>query len=547
MPKTRAHRRASTPTNDDGDNVVIYIHGIGRHLPKDALKLEWDLALFGKDRGGATKMAYWSDIVHPATAARRTAAATGPDDLGTDAILRQAGVDPRNAKAREFVERVRRAYGFQETAGGGPRKKILPLPGFLREPISRAFLKQFIADTAAYFFDDDKRARVRRRLSEILPVGESSITIVAHSQGSIAAVEVLAQLPKITVTKLVTIGSPLGLQEVQDFLDVEPRKKPFYAPACIERWDNFADPLDPVALDKGLAAEFVTAPVTHASILLATPITDQLIVNDRTFRLRGFNPHSAAGYLSHPKVRRSVYESTNFDAMARFVVARDVAEALAIDERHPVLIEVLEPGYPAVDETTNQLAAREKAEQQRAPLSLAKRIDRAAMDLRALVRSMAVEAGMSAQQAEKRVETARVDVLRRFVAAHLNPDEIRRVADDHRNFNVYAVWRSASKKRLLHRSRRVLQADAALESYRAAGAHIKWAVLDTGIRSDHPHFAGRIVAIWDCTKTGAPKLLESDQDRDGHGSHVAGIVAGTSGDAERTYLGGGSRGAARDL
>jgi subtilisin family serine protease len=105
------------------------------------------------------------------------------------------------------------------------------------------------------------------------------------------------------------------------------------------------------------------------------------------------------------------------------------------------------------------------------------------------------------------------------------------------------VWRSAAKKKLLDRSRNVLQADAALESYHATGARVRWAVLDTGIRSDHPHFSdldtgqSRITAIWDCTRPGAPRNLANDDDRDGHGSHVAGIIAGTSSDSSKTYAG----------
>ena len=44
--------------------MVLYIHGIGEHPPRDELKQEWDLALFGKPMGVETSMAYWSDILH---------------------------------------------------------------------------------------------------------------------------------------------------------------------------------------------------------------------------------------------------------------------------------------------------------------------------------------------------------------------------------------------------------------------------------------------------------------------------------------------------
>jgi subtilisin family serine protease/pimeloyl-ACP methyl ester carboxylesterase len=429
-----------------------------------------------------------------------------------------------------------RSYGADLTQDTpGARKKVLPLPRFVREPISRAFLKQFIADTAAYFFDEKKKTAIRKRLRDLLQDSKTPVTIVAHSQGSIVAVEVLAATPGVNVVKLVTIGSPLGLEEVQDFLELEPRKKPFFRPACIERWDNFADPLDPVALDKGLANEFIVSPDRATGLRVGMPIVDQLIVNDRSFRLRGFNPHSAAGYLAHPKVRRSVYDVTHFDAMARFVVARDVAEALAYDQRHPVLIEVLEAGYPAVGETPAERAEREKT----VGLLLQDRIKRGAEDLETLIEKHARTERVSAKETRGRIEAARIDRLRRFVAAHLNPDELRLVAAQHRQFNVYAVWRSTAKRKLLYRSRAVLQADAALESYHASGARIRWAVLDTGVRSDHPHFAatGRIAAIWDCTEPGPPQRLATDDDRDGHGSHVAGIIAGRSESEGAVYSG----------
>jgi subtilisin family serine protease len=74
----------------------------------------------------------------------------------------------------------------------------------------------------------------------------------------------------------------------------------------------------------------------------------------------------------------------------------------------------------------------------------------------------------------------------------------------------------------------VIQADAARKSYCAFGDKITWAVLDTGVRRDHPHFEAQqpINAVWDCTNPGPPKPLGSDRDPQGHGTHVSGIIAG---------------------
>ena len=71
--------------------------------------------------------------------------------------------------------------------------------------------------------------------------------------------------------------------------------------------------------------------------------------------------------------------------------------------------------------------------------------------------------------------------------------------------NVYAMWRSAEKRKLLQRSLVPLKVDAARASYASLGAGVTWAVLDTGARRDHPHFAGddgddgTIIDVLDCT------------------------------------------------
>lgn len=57
------------------------------------------------------------------------------------------------------------------------------------------------------------------------------------------------------------------------------------------------------------------------------------------------------------------------------------------------------------------------------------------------------------------------------------------------------------------------------------GEGVKWAILDTGIDSSHPDFAGRIVALNDFTGSGF-----GTDDRVGHGTHAAGTIgAGDSG------------------
>lgn len=509
--KTAPKRSKSTTV--PADSLIVYIHGIGTQPEPVALKLEWDLALFGQDMGDRTRMAYWADLLHDHYGESTLGSRSAGGSVNIEATLRTAGL--RGDKVRKFGYDLAAAVGADARRGGdlGDRrtgKKVLPLPGFLRKPISKRFLEAFVSDTASYFFKPGMRTRIQDRLRAVLPPAGTPLTLVAHSQGTIIALEVLARLNKPEVRQFVTIGSPLGITEVQDFLECERE-----VPASVERWSNFADPLDPVALDKGLSNDFQPN----------GKIDDERLLNPRSVDLGRFNPHSAVGYLSHPKVRACVHSSSQFDSMSRFVVARDVVQRLGTEGRHPVLIEILEPHYRALGESADDMR-RFEAEDEGAEFDLDRRIDRAAKEIEGLVSDRGA---------------ARVDRLRRFVAAHLTAVEIREVAARHRTLRVYAVWRSASKRKLLWRSGKVLQVDAARASYAANGRDVTWAVLDTGIQANHPHFqkpdGSSVVAdVWDCTKKGEPRRLPKATDTDGHGTHVAGIISGTDRDGTNTSL-----------
>jgi hypothetical protein len=510
----KSAKAAGAPPPAPLESLVVYVHGVGRHAPPDELKLEWDLALFGRDLGPRSRMAYWADLVHPPEAAPRKKAADRRT-LTLDDVLDDAGVPARRqAPARDFALNVLDELGLQEQVSEqGPRKKVLPLPAWMRKPMSRAFLEAFIGDTAAYFFNEGLRRRIRDRLLEQLKVpADQPVTIVAHSQGSVIAYEVLWTLKRgqVDLDALVTLGSPLGIRELQDFLDPPPK-----VPPAVRRWHNFADPLDPVAADKALSSDFRSDDMT---------VQDELVMNSQSRRFWGFNPHSAVGYLAHPGVRRAVNDAMRMDVMSRFVIARDVAERLGSpgEERHPVLIEVLEPGYRALDESEGEMVAVEAREREAlsrdgrpdaTPLKLEHRIAGAAQALRRIVADE---------------DAARIDELRRFVAARLTSAELRAVGASHKELRVYAVWQSARKAKLTHRSMRALKCDAALTSFAADGRGITWAVLDTGIHGGHKHFDGVISAVWDCTKRGRPVKVEIEKarDPDGHGTHVAGIIAG---------------------
>ena len=112
---------------------------------------------------------------------------------------------------------------------------------------------------------------------------------------------------------------------------------------------------------------------------------------------------------------------------------------------------------------------------------------------------------------------------------------------------MHRVWRNSTKRALLDRSPQTIHADAVQSAYRAFGEGITWAVLDTGIQPTHPHFGTHdtIREVFDCTEIGEPQRLTRRRrkarigvDRDGHGTHVAGIIAGEGKDEDGTRYAG---------
>lgn len=532
--KKKASRKQASRSSAARDvkPIIVYVHGIGDHPPKEEFKRAWDLSLFGRDMGAQTRMAYWADILHDQKKARgkRTRRASAkPAPLEAAALLREANLDPDDERALDLVEALAArlaAPGSPSRARRGIRTKVLPLPGFLRRPIAERLLRWFVKDTAAYFFDDKVRQRIKGRLLAELPGNDAPFILVTHSQGTIVGFEVLSELRgRHEVPLFTTMGSPLGIQEVQDLL--EDGGFPLDVPGNVSAWHNFSDRLDPVALDATLGSEFEPRGSVH----------DHAVVNQRTRELLRFNPHSSVGYLANPTVRSIIHHGFRFDSASRFVVARDVAEGfVAVGERQPVLIEALHPQYWALGENSEELARREKEQAEEHPelRHLSGRIDYLAEAIETELATRARESGVDAKRA---VAEAHVQRLRKYVAAHLTPGEITELAHRHKEFNVYAVWRSAEKRKLVNDSIAATKVDAGRVSYAAEGKGITWAVLDTGARWDHPHLEKAIVEVLDCTTDDdVPVKMTNPRkgDRDGHGTHVAGIIAGEYDDGRGT-------------
>jgi serine protease AprX len=101
---------------------------------------------------------------------------------------------------------------------------------------------------------------------------------------------------------------------------------------------------------------------------------------------------------------------------------------------------------------------------------------------------------------------------------------------------IYRIWEDNDVSVSLTHSLTTVKADAAQRAFQATGADIVWAVLDSGIKGDHPHFKRADSPFGPIDSLTVAKPLDHMDftplanaplaDELGHGTHVAGIIAG---------------------
>jgi len=542
--------------------TLVYIHGVGNKPEESVLRCQWDHALLGFGLGERSRMAYWCQADRhgpPEAATCAQADAIGARSLraagfGARAIERAVAdeeaplsevVDELTAKPAEraALKRLLRDMDAPATSTGGrnaKRARTVRAKGFedinFFDPLTRLITSLFLKDVNDFFFSKDRRDRMKARLQERLDAGNGPFVIVAHSLGSVIAYSLLLDLGgKIDLPQLVTIGSPLGIGEVKDQLRKlhQLPKGPLPVPAGVRTWVNVFDPRDVVAQKEKLAPHF------RGSVT----IDDHTLPNADGPR----DTHSATGYLRLPDVQRLVrarIDLERFQRLAPFVLAADAVrdfERAAKGERRPLLIEIADPLWAHGQLTAKRDAAvyRNDGPAERITAKELERLpdNRAGMADR-LVRLVEKVTGLRENDS-----TLGIQRLSRYVSVNLSEMEAQRLAaqDEIERLGVvipplYRIWRNAKKVALLEHSIHQVQASPAHLAYQAMGDKIHWAILDSGC-TKHPHFTtyDTIAARWDCTKLSHEPLHDGQRahgdagdstDNFGHGTHVAGIIAG---------------------
>lgn len=301
---------------------VTFIHGISNKPPKEDLLRIWrdalaegDCALPLGDYGVTSDMVYWADVLYESPdldisayesleglTAESVDAGGGPDfpDAATDEERQfLTALRSRFTSLNDLEIESLPATTLVQPEGIGLER--VPLPWPLKKLILRAFLR----DVHHYLFDTvhsprpgvsyQVRKEIRRRFVEGLksPTVTSPHIVVAHSLGTVIAYDCLKNLlndcPR--VDGFITLGSPLGIDEVQDRLTPGWTRNDGYPyQKDAGGWTNVCDPLDPVCgFDAEIANEFLVGGTEK--------IQDQMVVNGGNWR------HSAVKYLRRPDVR----------------------------------------------------------------------------------------------------------------------------------------------------------------------------------------------------------------------------------------------------
>jgi hypothetical protein len=304
--------------------TTVYVHGNGNKIAADALKRVWDEALFERDMGEATRMAYWAPLRYPQPLPgpefdeMQMLPAPGPFESAVppaqppEAFIAETVAGTPATPAGPFestapggdgddgLEPWLRRMTYQAdalAAGGGDPFEALPLPRSMRTAAFRAMVKLTFKDVHAYFFGAVREA-IRDVVRESLRGIDGPLVVVGHSLGSIIAYDVLREpeFDCLDIPLLLTVGSPLGITEVQDLV-----ARPLEVPRAAAAWRNVCDGFDFVALDKTLRPAY--APAERC--------TDFLVRNSSA------NHHGIREYLRSAPVREPIRELAALGSPAR--------------------------------------------------------------------------------------------------------------------------------------------------------------------------------------------------------------------------------------
>jgi hypothetical protein len=302
---------------------VTFIHGIANKPEPDTLLRIWRNALARAPEslplgnlGVTSSMVYWADLLY-AEPEPDSSAFEGVRENTAEAIDAGGGAvapEPRTPEEAAFLESLRaRMTDLDEAAlesGATPAVPAAPQGQLERVPlpwfIKRRFLDTFLRDVHYYLFNATYappgkppvpiRTTIRQRFIDKLAAAGMSKphVVVSHSMGTVIAYDCLKRVAESpAVDGLITIGSPLGLDEVQDKLQPGWTRRDGFPHERVTAWVNQFDRLDPVCgFDPKLSDDFERDG--------GRVIDETAVHNDGAWR------HSSTKYLRQPVFCRAL-------------------------------------------------------------------------------------------------------------------------------------------------------------------------------------------------------------------------------------------------
>jgi hypothetical protein len=308
---------------------VTFIHGIANKPPLDQLQDLWLRSLAdgtGLDLGveGVTSsMVYWADVLYAEPAAEGAAEESASDESVAEAKAPESadlGVKDMDASEAAWTASLAAKLAVPlalDTAVAAVVSAVtpspvadtlerIPLPGFVKVRL----MKRLLRDVHHYLYNVDFSPRpgatfkvqdeIRGRMIKALKEGAERPgphVVVSHSMGTVIAYDCLKRVADAPVVDgLITIGSPLGIDEVQDRLKPEWSRDTGYPFEKVRgRWVNVYDKLDPVA---GFDPNFGNDYRFHGT----SKVED---INEQNF---GTWRHDISKYMHGPQLRKALRE-----------------------------------------------------------------------------------------------------------------------------------------------------------------------------------------------------------------------------------------------
>ncbi len=176
----------------------------------------------------------------------------------------------------------------------------------------RGQIKEAVEETTRYFDNEEQiasqiREQLKRELRPLLADG-GKVMVIGHSMGSVITYDTLWALSQLEhlpgeVDMFLTLGSPLGLNYVQERLLGFEKEGIHKYPSNIRHWVNVAADGDLIALDRELAKDYAEM----VALKMLDSFTDHCEDVFNYFHGEdGLNCHRSYGYLINPVVSKVI-------------------------------------------------------------------------------------------------------------------------------------------------------------------------------------------------------------------------------------------------